>query len=201
MKRKTKKIAKETAKIAAMAAIGTFIAWALLYQAETESVLQEKPAAVASACLFEEESKEPNTYYAVPLSEDLKNHIITVSESYWIDPAIVFAIIEKESNYNEQAIGDGGRSFGLMQIQERWHTDRMDKLGVTNLLDPYQNVIVGVDYLAELLYYYGDLDMALVAYNAGYGGAEKYWFSEGVYTSDYSESVMEIANRIKGVEM
>jgi soluble lytic murein transglycosylase-like protein len=45
----------------------------------------------------------------------------------------------------------------------------MERLGCTDLLDPYQNVIVGTDFLAEqLIRYGGDMGKALVAYNAGH---------------------------------
>ena len=48
-------------------------------------------------------------------------------------------------------MGDVHESFGLMQIQPKWHEDRMRRLGVTDLLDPEQNVRVGADLLSEHL--------------------------------------------------
>lgn len=44
-------------------------------------------------------------------------------------------------------ICDDGKSVGLMQIQEKWHTDLMDKTGCTDLTDPVQNVRVGTALL------------------------------------------------------
>lgn len=114
------------------------------------------------------EPEEPVVlYYDVPLDEDLQDHIFAVCEEYRINPAIVFAIIERESQFDIDAIGDRGRSFGLMQVQKRWHGDRMNKLGVTNLLNPYQNVRVGIDYLAELFERCEDIEWVLMAYNGG----------------------------------
>ena len=54
-----------------------------------------------------------------------------------------------------------------MQIQERWHKDRMKRLGVTNLYDSEQNITVGCDILSELLNKYGNYKDALSAYNSG----------------------------------
>ena len=54
-----------------------------------------------------------------------------------------------------------------MQIQPKWHGERMARLGVTDLMDPYQNVLTGCDILAEKLAEYGNLHDALSAYNAG----------------------------------
>jgi hypothetical protein len=67
----------------------------------------------------------------------------------------------------------------------------MARLGVTDLFDPYGNVLVGVDYLAELLAEYGDMGMALTAYNAGPSGAYEYYFSNGIYANEYAEAVLE----------
>lgn len=125
--------------------------------------------------------------YDVPLSEDLQLHIISVCEEHGIDPAIVLAMIYRESSYRADAVGDGGSSLGLMQIQPRWHSNRMERLGCTDMFDPYQNVMVGIDYLAENLYRYGDIEKALTAYNRG-----RY---DGVVTQ-YAKNVLATAKQI-----
>lgn len=58
--------------------------------------------------------------------------------------ALVVAIIEHESGYEFDKVGDGGQSKGYMQIYEKWHTDRMKRLSCTDLMNPYQNVRVGI---------------------------------------------------------
>lgn len=65
--------------------------------------------------------------------------------------ALVLAIIEHESGYEFDKTGDNGNSKGYMQIYEKWHTDRMQKLNCTDLMNPYQNVKVGIDFLSYLL--------------------------------------------------
>lgn len=62
--------------------------------------------------------------------------------------ALVLAIIEHESGYEFDKTGDNGNSKGYMQIYEKWHTDRMQKLNCTDLMNPYQNVKVGIDFLS-----------------------------------------------------
>ena len=135
-----------------------------------------------------QEEEVPVAPYDVPLSKGLQLHIIETAEFYGIDPAIIFAIAYHESTYNPKAIGDNGNSIGLLQVQERWHGARMGRLGADNLLDPYQNVLVGVDFLAELLDRYdGDMAKALVAYNRGhYSGTITY----------YAKAVMEKAEEL-----
>lgn len=137
--------------------------------------------------------------FDVPLDYDLQVFIIQTCEELNIDAAVVMAMIFFESSYQADAIGDGGNSVGLMQIQERWHKERMERLDVTNLLHPYQNVTVGIDFLAELLDEYdGNVEMALMAYNAGRDGADEYWFSKGEYSNEYSQKVTDLARLLNG---
>ncbi|MBR5862163.1 MAG: transglycosylase SLT domain-containing protein [Bacteroidales bacterium] len=127
-----------------------------------------EPSEAVTEPVYEPEVGDPIvSYYDVPLSDDLQDHIFSLCEMYNVDPAIVIAMIEKESTYDPKIIGDNGNSFGLMQIQPRWHQERMDILGVTDLLDPYQNVQVGIDYLADMIEQGGSIEWALMAYNGG----------------------------------
>ena len=81
-------------------------------------------------------------------------------------------MIRQETEFRN-VVGDDGRSVGYMQVQRRWHEDRMARLGVTDLTDPYGNFRVGCDYLAELLGKY-PLEEALTAYNSGKPGKSAY---------------------------
>lgn len=129
-----------------------------------------------------------------PLDTELQKHIVDTCGEYGIVPEVVFAMIDQESDFDANAMGDSGNSYGLMQIQQRYHKGRMEKLGCTDLLDPYQNVQVGIDYLAELYDKYGDIEMALVAYNCGVAGAKENYFDRDQYWSVYSQEVLEQAD-------
>lgn len=131
-----------------------------------------------------------STLFDVPLSDELQFHIAVLCEEHHIDPAIVIGVIERESTFDASAVGDNGNSLGLMQIQPRWHKERMERLGCVNLLDPFQNVTVGVDILAELIAEYGDVERALMVYNAGAAGAYDGWFKHGIYSNEYSSTVL-----------
>lgn len=130
------------------------------------------------------------TLFSVPLDREVQRHIIQVCADYQIDPALVLSVIQRESNYDSYALGDGGTSVGLMQIKQQYHIDRMTRLGCDDLLDPKQNVTVGIDFLAELLNTYDTVEMALMVYNAGATGANTYWFSNGIYSTEYSRYVL-----------
>lgn len=141
-----------------------------------------------------EEIVEAVAYFDVPLSEDLQDHIFKECEKHGIDPAIIVSMIKRESNYRAKVTGDSGQSYGLMQIQLKWHRDRMGKLGVTDLLDPYQNVTVGIDYLAELIDRGKGVEWALMAYNGGPSYANRK-VAAGV-VSDYAKGVLKFANSL-----
>ena len=146
---------------------------AYLTSVETEKRIEADKAeeeAVETEGLVLEKTAEPviKFYYDVPLDYELQDFITQICEEHHIDPAVVIAMIKRESGFQADAIGDGGNSLGLMQIQPYWHKARMDRLGCTDLLDPYQNVTVGVDLLAYLIDSYGgDVGKALTAYNQG----------------------------------
>lgn len=98
---------------------------------------------------------------------ETNNHIDKMAKRYGLDSRIIKALIEEESGWLTSAEGDDGNSIGLMQIQERWHKERMKRLGVTNLYDSEQNITVGCDILSELLNKYGNYEDALSVYNSG----------------------------------
>ena len=107
--------------------------------------------------------------YGVPLDDDLQRYIEELCKSYEVPASVVMAVIQTESGCDAELIGDDGHSFGLMQIYSTQHTARCIRLGAWNLLDPYQNVRVGIDYLAELLNCGHGIEWALSWYN-GHGG-------------------------------
>ena len=80
-----------------------------------------------------------------------------------VDPDLVHAIIQVESEYNPRAISLKG-AMGLMQLVPA----TVRRFGVGNPFDPAENVQGGVTYLRYLLDLFGgDLPLALAAYNAG----------------------------------
>jgi soluble lytic murein transglycosylase-like protein len=87
-----------------------------------------------------------------------------------VDPALVAGVIEAESGFNAGAVSPAGAQ-GLMQLMPS--TAR--GLGVTDSLDPTQNVMGGAKLLRQLLdRYQGDTRLALAAYNAGPGAVDKH---------------------------
>ena len=148
-----------------------------------------------------ETTTEKVIYYDIPLSKELQDYTRKICEKYGnVDETLVYALIKQESNFRVKALGDNGKSKGLMQIQEIWHKERMKKLGVDSLMTAKGNIRVGVDILSEKIDKYNDLGKALTAYNAGDGGAYKYYFSKGIYANDYAKKIIKNKDKFKMLE-
>ena len=127
-----------------------------------------------------------------------------VCEQNDVDYEMVFALIEQESRCRWDAEGDNGTSIGLMQVSEKWHMQRMEELGAYDLKNPYQNVLVGVNYLSEIqndlrgtvsdedLPYY-----TLAVYNYGKRGAKANLWDQGVVKYTYNTKIMDRAQQLK----
>jgi len=101
--------------------------------------------------------------------ESILQYIRTYSEKHGIDPHLVQAIIEVESDFSPSARSKAGAE-GLMQLMPETQKD----LGVYSPFEVRDNIRGGVTYLAQLLDRFPSLDQALAAYNAGPSQVQAY---------------------------
>lgn len=103
------------------------------------------------------------------------NYIVAAARKYNVDPALVKAVIWRESGFNPRVAGRAGE-VGLMQIREaaasEWaKAERHASFNHRELFDPAKNTEAGTWYLRKLLgrYQHADdpLPYALADYNAG----------------------------------
>jgi soluble lytic murein transglycosylase-like protein len=97
--------------------------------------------------------------------------IRSVQDTHGVDPLLVLAIIEQESDFDSHARGPGG-SLGLMQVRPFVARDVAQRHGIPwsgnrTLFDPAANVAIGSCYLADMLELYPDPALAIAAYNLG----------------------------------
>ncbi len=89
---------------------------------------------------------------------------------YGLDPALVLALIQIESNFDPNARSPKNAQ-GLMQLIPA--TAR--RFGVQDIMHPLENLRGGMEYLRWLLDHFdGEVALALAGYNAGEGAVERY---------------------------
>lgn len=123
---------------------------------------------------------------------DMYIYELTATQYPDLDPELVRAIVYHESRYDPDASNNNSGATGLMQLMPKWHTKRAESLGVSDLTDPYGNILTGCDLLNELLERYS-YDYALNIYAGGYTYAN-------LYKGATSPFVSEIASIKHGLE-
>ncbi len=130
-------------------------------------------------------------------ASSLKSICKYVGKKYSIDPILLQAIVFVESDYKVDCDGTSGDK-GLCQIVERFHMERMEKLNITDIYEPYNNILLCADFIAELKSskYGGDIYFVLMAYNMGLSGATKHY--EDGRISEYAYKVVDKYEKLKG---
>ncbi len=108
--------------------------------------------------------------------------IAAAARRYQLDPALVKAVIWRESGFNPNVVGRAGE-LGLMQVRDaaayEWAAaERITAFEHENCLNPVTNIFAGAWYLRNALRRYHAADnpasFALADYNAGRGNVLKW---------------------------
>lgn len=136
-----------------------------------------------------------NSYGSYSGNADVDSAINEMAEKYNLDPALVAAIAEQESGFNQSAQSEAG-AMGIMQLMP----GTAEGLGV-DPSDLRGNLEGGAKYLRQMLDKYdGDVEKALAAYNAGPGSLDSVNGDISQLsgeTQKYVPSVMERYNKFK----
>jgi soluble lytic murein transglycosylase-like protein len=120
----------------------------------------------------------------VKLSEHQANVIVTSAISSGnklkIDPTLVLAVAEVESEFNPKAKSDSSSAYGLMQVIPYWHKEKIRNRDMRQAKD---QIVVGAEVLAEYIESGGSVKAALKLYSGG--------------SSKYATKVIKTRNRIR----
>jgi len=129
-------------------------------------------------------------YFDCPLSEELQDYIFELCADAEVPVSLVIAIIDKESEFKSDAISKTG-DWGYMQINECNHDWLAETYGISDFLDPRDNIFGGVMILRSLCSKYENPHRIAMSYNMGENGAKKAWES-GTTSTAYSRDVVEL---------
>lgn len=120
------------------------------------------------------------------ICDEYKCYVYEICQYYDnITPELILAVIETESRGIGDIVSDSGTYKGLMQINPRYQVDRMAKLGVTDIMDPRSNILVGTDMLSCMISdYNGNVALALMRYNGDSRAGEP------GYISSYASTIL-----------
>ena len=123
-----------------------------------------------------------------------KDIVVGVSKKYDLEPALVYAVIKAESDFEKDASSSAG-ALGLMQIlpsTAKWIAEEKDEaFKKENLFSAEVNIEYGCFYLRYLFDKFDDLDIVVCAYNAGETKVRE-WVVDGKLVEnriDYAETM------------
>jgi soluble lytic murein transglycosylase-like protein len=131
--------------------------------------------------------------------QQIQKSILAESKIHDYDPLFLTALIITESSFNSKARSHKG-ALGLMQIIPRTGAalaleKKMQWQGNPTLYNPQTNIALGAYYLKKLHKRFGDLNLALEAYNHGPTKLDKY-LKRGYQPRRYSKKVLKIYEMI-----
>jgi len=103
-----------------------------------------------------------------PLTQPFGDAVAAAAARHGLDPKLLHALVLTESAYRPNARSPVGAG-GLTQLMPATALE----LGVKDRFDPLENLMGGADYLARQILRFGDLRLALAAYNAGPARVER----------------------------
>lgn len=130
--------------------------------------------------------KVPNKIMKILYPIEYENLVRLYSQEYQVDEYLIYAIIKAESNFEIDAVSSKGAK-GLMQLMENTAKDVVKRVNIDissedlseKLLEPDININLGTKYISILLQKYGNIPVALTAYNAGIGTVDN-WIEKGI---------------------
>ncbi|MBU0973244.1 MAG: lytic transglycosylase domain-containing protein [Proteobacteria bacterium] len=134
-----------------------------------------------------EKTEDPHTNSFA--GNEIEDIIRKAAKAYGVDSGLIRDVIQAESSFNPDAVSSKG-AMGLMQLMP----DTAKELGVTDPMNPLENVMGGTRYLKKLLDRYDqNVPLALAAYNWGMGNLDAHRRRMPAETKNYVAKITGIA--------
>ena len=134
--------------------------------------------------------------YDLPLSDELQRYTFDKSLERGLNYEMLLAIMFRESTFRDGVVSRTN-DYGLMQVNRGNHRWLSESLGITDFLDPKQNIDAGTFHLKGIVDNgFDDIHQILMVYNLGGNKARELWLA-GIRTSAYSRSVVEYMESLR----
>lgn len=151
----------------------------------TEPVMEETEADVQEAF-----------YISCRMPYEQQEYLYNLCKKYDLDYCLVMALIELESSFNPKAVSSTN-DYGLMQINKCNHSSLKKTLGISDFMDPYQNMEAGCYMLSEIQKSVGkEPALILMSYNMGTETAKKKW-NNGTRSTSYTRHILSTYEQYK----
>ena len=153
-----------------------------------KDILNQTMNETASASQTAADTQSVLVLETLPNESRYESLVKEIGLKYDLDPNLLKAVIRNESRFKKNALSSAG-AMGLMQLMPGTAGD----MGVTDAYDAYQNVNGGAKYLRMQLERFGDVRLALAAYNCGPSRVASY----GIDNADSQDEYNRIPERVR----
>lgn len=133
--------------------------------------------------------------YDVKMLLTEQEFLFYLCKGYDLDYTLMMAVVQVESDFDKELVSSTN-DYGYMQINKMNHAELTKVLGVTDYLDPEQNMRAGCYIFRKLFEKYQQPNLVLMAYNMGETGAKRLW-REGIYETEYTKKVFSAQKKLQ----
>lgn len=134
----------------------------------------------------------------------IAKYIYETALNYEFNPFLICALIKVESNFKVDSISSAS-AYGLCQVSSMTARKLAPHLGINwdgaeeTLLNPEKNIKIGIHYLSTLYNDFGDLKLALTAYNYGPSRVQGFILEDIRIPSGYTDKVLKYYAQYEGL--
>jgi soluble lytic murein transglycosylase len=137
---------------------------------------------------------------------NIAKNIYEVALKYKFNPFLICALIKVESNFIVDSISDS-YAYGLCQVRRFIAKELAENIGIKwdgaekTLLNPEKNIKIGIHYLAVLYDDFGDIRLALTAYNYGPFKVQEFLSQDNEIPNGFTEKILHYYAQYRGFEI